>query len=370
MERPAKPAPRVSAKAAAAAAAATAAGAVPPTATRPAPLVGNVAVRSRLSRAALDQRLHHCFVFEGPEGVGKFSFAMQFAMEINCLAPASGQDAGARPCGVCDQCRWITSGAHPDVIVVKPDPERATPIISAAQAREIVGSLQLQRHSARYRVIILSPADAMNEEAANILLKTLEEPPAGTQFILVTSRPAALLPTVRSRSQRVRFGPLTAAEMATWLASRGLDPALAGPAAGSPGRALGLVEGDGAQRAEIMQGLCDTVGKPLYVMFAFTEATSKKLEGGSERGDLVLQLLEELLADTVAVASGRPPAHADRLPMLQGWARALWPGGVGRLQVEIGLARERLRSNVPARIVLEALLAHLNLELHHAGTHP
>lgn len=354
MERPAKPAPPAPAKAGT---------------TLPGPLVGNEAVRSRLSRAAMDQRLHHCLVFEGPEGIGKFTFAMQFAMEINCLAPAVGGDSSLRPCGVCAQCSWILGGTHPDVMVVVPDPERATPIISAAQAREIVGSLLLQRHSARYRVVILSPADAMNEESANILLKTLEEPPSGTQFILVTARPAALLATVRSRSQRVRFGPLSAAQMDLWLASRGLDPALVGPAGGSPGRALAWVAGDGALRAEVMDGLCETIGKPLYLMFAFTEATSKKLEGGSERGDLVLQLLEELLADVVIVASGRTPTHVDRLPMLRTWVHGLWPGGIGRLQVEIGLARQRLRSNVPARIVLEALLAHVNLELHHAGGH-
>ena len=76
-------------------------------------------------------------------------------------------------------------------------------------------------------------------------------------------------------------------------------------------------------------------------------------------------MIEELLADTVAVASGRTPLHADRLPMLQRWARGLWPDGIARLQVELGLARERLRSNVQPRIVLEALMAHLNLELQH-----
>lgn len=321
---------------------------------------GNASVRARLSRAAADSRLHHCFVFEGPEGVGKFTYALQFAREINCQSTTS-----ARPCGVCDPCRWIAAGTHPDVMVVSPDPEKATPIITAAQAREIVNSIQLQRHSANYRVILLNPADALNEEAANILLKTLEEPPARTQFILVTARPASLLQTVRSRSQRVRFGPLSDEEMAGWLAERGMDVALAGPAAGSPGRAAALAAGEADTRREVLDALCGAVGQPLHALFSFCESTSKNAEGGGERAELVLQILEELLADTVALANRRPLRHGDREQLLRRWVRGMWPDGVGRMQMEISLARERLRLNVQARVALEALLAHLNLELSH-----
>ncbi len=321
---------------------------------------GNASVRARLSRAAQDARLHHCFVFEGPEGVGKFSYAMEFAREINCQAALN-----ARPCGVCDACRWISAGTHPDVLVVSPDPEKATPIITAAQAREIVNSIQLQRHSAAYRVIILNPADALNEEAANILLKTLEEPPARTQFLLVTARPASLLQTVRSRSQRVRFGPLSEAEMSAWLTERGMDHALASAAGGSPGRALALAGGEAEARREVLDALCGAVGQPLHALFSFSESTSKNAEGGAERAELVLQVLEELLADTVALANGRPLRHGDREQLLRRWARGMWPDGVGRMQQEISLARDRLRLNVQARVALEALLAHLNLELSH-----
>ncbi len=331
------------------------------------PLHGNATVRARLARAAEEQRLHHCFVFEGPEGVGKFAYAQRFAMEINCVATAQPSMFGPptpveRPCGECEQCRWILAGTHPDIVIVEPDPSRATAILTAAQAREIVNGLLVQRHSARYRVVILHPADALGEDAANILLKTLEEPPPGTQFILVTSRPASLLQTVRSRSQRVRFGPLSDDEMRVWLTSRSLPPDLLEPAAGSPGRALALAEGEADARAELLDALCAVVGQPLHVLFAFTEAQAKA-EGDS--AELVLQVFEELLADTVAMASGRPVRHLEREVLLRRWVRGLWPGGVGRLQVEIALARDRLRLNVQTRVVLEPLLAHLNLELAH-----
>jgi len=325
--------------------------------------LGHAAVRERLTRANALGRLHHCLLFEGPEGVGKLMYARWFAMELNCDAAPPLMFGGGRPvekpCGVCDPCRWILAGTHPDVTIVQPDPEKATPIITAAQARAVVNGVQLQRHSARSRVFILEPADALNEEAANILLKTLEEPPAHTQFILVTSRPATLLQTVRSRSQRVRFGPLGAAEMGAWAADRGIDPAVLVTAAGSPGRATALAAGEATSRAEALDKLCGAVGQPLYALFAFSEAAAKS-NGGAE---LVLEVLEELLADTVALAAGRPPVHAERTPMLERWVRGLWPDGIGRMQAQLAVARDRLSLNVQDRIVLEPLLAQLNLEL-------
>lgn len=327
------------------------------------PLLGHRAVRDRLTRAAELQRLHHCLLFEGPEGVGKFTYAKLFAMELNCEAAPPSMFGGGqpveKPCGVCDPCRWILAGSHPDVIIVQPDPEKATPVITAAQARAIVNGVQLQRHSGKRRVFILDPADALNDEAANALLKTLEEPPDHTQFILVTARPATLLQTVRSRSQRVRFGPLTVDEMATWAANRGIDPAILVTAAGSPGRAIALSGGEAATRAQALDAFCGAVGQPLHMMFSFTEAAAKS-DAGAE---LILEVVEELLADTVRLAAGQSPVHVDRTDMLRRWVRGLWPDGVGRLQGQLALARERLALNVQDRIVLEPLLAQLNLEL-------
>jgi DNA polymerase-3 subunit delta' len=330
------------------------------------PLLGNEAARARLWRAADEGRLHHCFLFEGPEGVGKATTAWQLTLYVNCLAPE-------RPCWtapggtLCASCRLIVASAHPDVMLVVPDPERATKIISAAQAREIIAGLQLQRHSARRRVVIIDPADTLTEEAGNILLKTLEEPPAGTQFVLVTSRPGSLLQTVRSRSQRVRFGPVPRAELEAWLTGRGLDPRLAAEAMGSPGTALRLAEGEATERRAVSDALFAVVGQPLHRAFAFCEAAGKKGEGGGGGAALAVDAVEDLLRDVVAVASGRESAvDPARVPVLRVWARAMWPGGIARVASAVGVARERLELNVNGRIVLEALLATLNLELSQA----
>jgi hypothetical protein len=186
--------------------------------------------------------------------------------------------------------------------------------------------------------------------------------------VLVTARAASLLQTVRSRSQRVRFGAVPVAELEAWLRGRGLDPALARLSQGSPGFALRLADGEAAERREMVDALLAALGQPLYQLFAFTEAAGKKSDGSVERTTLAVDALEELLRDTVLVASGRPEhlVHPDREPLLAAWAAALYPGGVGRLERAIALARDRLRLNVNGRVVLEALLSAVNLELAHA----
>lgn len=321
------------------------------------PLVGNLAVQARLAQAADEDRLHHAYLFEGPEGVGKATFALWLARYVNC-------SGAQRPCGVCSNCRLLLSGAHPDLVVVGPDPEKVTRILSVDQIHQLISVVQLQRHSARRRFVILDPADALNEDAANALLKTLEEPPRGTQFILVTGRVASLLPTIRSRTQRVRFGPVPEAELAAWLAAKGVPADIVRMAGGSLGGALRLAGGEATARTALRDAVIDAVGQPLAKLFVLTEAEGKR-EEGVNRAEIVVDVLEELLRDTACVANGRPErlVHGARSASLSLWARALWPGGLARMGQAIASARDRLRLNVNGRTVLESLFAQLNLEL-------
>ncbi|MBM4368831.1 MAG: DNA polymerase III subunit delta' [Deltaproteobacteria bacterium] len=319
------------------------------------PLLGNVRVQSRVIAALDSERAHHCYLFEGPSGVGKATFAFWLARYANCAAPT-------RPCDQCPSCRQMLAGSHPDLLIVGPDPSKATRVISIDQAHRTIEAIQLQRHSARRRFVIIDPADALNEESANALLKTLEEPPQGTQFILVSARAASLLQTIRSRSQRVRFGPVPGAELRGWLAARGLDPELAVMSGGSPGQALKLSQGEGESRRKLRDALVSAVGQPLHKAFALAEAEGKK-EGGVNRAELVLDVFEELLRDTALVASGREGlVHPELRAHYEDWARILWPGGLGRMWGHVASARERLALNVNGRTVLEALLAQMNLE--------
>ncbi len=188
-------------------------------------------LRSALRRGAL----HHAYLFGGPEGVGKATAARLLAQAANC----EGGDAGTGglrddPCGACGPCRKIAKGIHPDVLVLREERAMAkagawdpkggrTPSkdIVVDQVRDVVDRrLAMKRYEGRRRFVIVDPADAMNPQAQNALLKTLEEPPDDTTLVLVASSPDALLPTIRSRCMRVAFAPLPAGAIAPRLADR------------------------------------------------------------------------------------------------------------------------------------------------------
>ena len=181
-------------------------------------LIGNHNIRSRLQRLVESDALHHCLLFEGPKGVGKHQHALWLAKIINCT-----EELSAPPCNRCWSCRMIDRLEHPDVRTISYDPQKTTKIISVRQARELILEIQVHPFRAKKRVVIIDPADAMRVEAANALLKTLEEPPTSTMFVLICDFATQLLPTIRSRSQRVRFQPLSRDELQEWLGDQPHD---------------------------------------------------------------------------------------------------------------------------------------------------
>src|SRR5256886_2263501 len=207
----------------------------------------------RLLRGALEGgRVHHAYLLAGPEGVGKELLARTFAQAANCEA----DDPRARPCGSCPSCRGIERGNFPDVSFLMPQTELlARGLVSRADlegvpskeirvddVRALARRLSFAALRGRRKIAIVTPADAMNERAQNTLLKTLEEPPAGTTFLLVSTNPDALLPTIRSRCARVQLGPVPEAALVTRLVRERLPEAAArdraGRAGGSFSRAL------------------------------------------------------------------------------------------------------------------------------------
>jgi DNA polymerase-3 subunit delta' len=184
------------------------------------------------------ERLPHALLIYGPRGVGKLALAERAAQLLLC----EGQN---RPCGSCDGCRWFLAGNHPDfrrlepeALAKEPPPEMAEEApgparrskqpsieIKVDQVRELADFLYVGSHRGRLRVALVHPAEDMNENAANALLKGLEEPPAGAIFILVSHRPAQLLPTIRSRCVAVPVPLPPRAVAAEWLAQQGVkDP--------------------------------------------------------------------------------------------------------------------------------------------------
>lgn len=201
-----------------------------------------------LTEALAGQR-GHALLVHGSEGVGALHFALALAQAALCEAPLPGPPdaraapAAARwPCGRCGSCRLVQGRLHPDLLVLMPEERRrqhdwpwpGDRTDAADEKRKPSRQIRIDevrsvtdwafKTSARGRgkQVVLHPADALNLQSANALLKTLEEPPAGTRLVLVCADPALLLPTVRSRCQHLRLPTPTAAVAVPWLAARGL----------------------------------------------------------------------------------------------------------------------------------------------------
>ena len=154
---------------------------------------------AQLQRAIARGRLPHALLFSGPPAAPLGEAAIVLACALNCA-----RDKG-NGCGECDACAKILQGIHPDVVTLVR--EGAGMIVPIERVREqVIGRIGLPPHEADMRVFVVEEATAMAPPAANALLKTLEEPPARTMFVLCTTAPEQLLPTIRSRCQRVRFG--------------------------------------------------------------------------------------------------------------------------------------------------------------------
>lgn len=186
-------------------------------------------------------RLPHALLLSGPAGLGKLAFARRMAQALLCEAPAAGGDA----CGRCRGCRLFRAGSHPDCSAVRPAEEGK--VIKVDQIRDLGAFLGFTAQYGGYKIALLEPADRLNINAANSLLKTLEEPPGACLLLLVTAQPARLPATVRSRCQRVSFEPPSLEVAVPWLAARvagGLDPeTLLDVAGGAPLAALAYADG-------------------------------------------------------------------------------------------------------------------------------
>ena len=166
---------------------------------------GQDRVAALLQRAIARDRVPHAYLFSGPAGAPMMDTAMALACALDC------EVARGEGCGECEQCSKIIAGIHPDVVtLVREGAAQIVPIESVRN--QVIARIGLPPHEAAVRVFVVEEATALAPPAANALLKTLEEPPPRTLFVLCTTAPEQLLPTIRSRCQRVRFGGGTATQ--------------------------------------------------------------------------------------------------------------------------------------------------------------
>ena len=214
--------------------------------------------------------LPHALLLRGPRGIGKLVFARALAQGLLCESPAPDGTA----CGHCGACGWFDVGTHPDYRQIEPGSDEEEPeegakkatVISVAQVRALADLVNVSSHRRGPKVVVLHPAEALNVNAANALLKSLEEPPPRTHFIVVTHRPHQLLPTIKSRCRQLALATPSADAAAAWLTKQGMrsaDVALA-HTGGAPLLALELGENDyWAARAAFLRELALHKSKPL-----------------------------------------------------------------------------------------------------------
>jgi DNA polymerase III subunit delta' len=229
---------------------------------------------------------HHALLIQGRNGIGKRDFAYALAQSLLC---ENLDTKTHQACGTCEACHWFSQGNHPDFRLVepaslqeesaeadsddsktsdKPD-KKASSQIAIGQIRELEDFVSISTHRDGYRVIMLNPAEAMNANAANAILKMLEEPPANTRFLLVTSEPRRLLPTVISRCRRVEMAMPEKKVSQQWLAEQGIEQAdsLLAQSGDAPLAALKLADGEyQAGRREWLQGLAQGKSTPFMML--------------------------------------------------------------------------------------------------------
>jgi len=328
-------------------------------------LFGQDAAEARFLEAAASGRLHHAWLLAGPRGVGKATLAWRIARFL----VAGGRGAGLAMARDDPVFRQLAALGSPQLFLARrpwdDKAERLRTAISVEEVRALKSFLQLTAADAGWRVAIVDSADELTPSAANALLKILEEPPARTVLLLVSHRPAALLPTIRSRCRTLRLAPLAAGDLARALADAGSAPdpadavALAALAGGSAGAALALAAGDGVARYAEITALLATRPLDRRRAIALAEAAAGRDSGA--RYALTLELVRLALSRLALAGAGAPvvPVSEAEAALVAGLGATpaqgrLWAGLVTDLAART--AHARAVNLDPAQVILDTFL--------------
>jgi DNA polymerase-3 subunit delta' len=306
-------------------------------------------------------RLAHAYLYVGPAGIGKRTFAIELAKAQLCENPPPDEPLTA--CDRCPSCLLVDARTHPDFFLVsKPDDKNEMPVETM---RGLCGDFGLKTARGRGKIAILEGADDLNEESANCFLKTLEEPPPRSMFILVGTDEERQLPTIRSRCHIVRFAPLPEETVKTLLEKseipdKSMIPRLVRLAEGSPGQALALADPElWEHRTRLLSLLSkppmDTleIGKKLV---KFAEDAGKETATHRARVALILSLLIAALRDALRISLGEPVPAGEDAQTLQALSRILGPDEIVAVLERVLETEVQLDRYIQVSLVVEGLL--------------
>ena len=312
-------------------------------------ITGHEQQKNILRRALANERVAHAYLFEGAEGIGKKLMALAFARALLCL-----QGTG---CGDCVACRKVDHNNHPDVHLI----DSAEAAIKIDQIRELQQQLSLRPLEGQYKVCLIDGAEYLTAGAANALLKTLEEPQPNTVMILLSGRPDQLLPTIRSRCQRLPFRRLSLRQLSALLSQR-LDfneteiSVLAALSDGSFKKALGQKQQLFLEkRRELIQALSALSPGSNIPTLSLAEELAEEKESLQD----FLDIFQAFFRDLLLLKYGRPEedlVNQDLLELLNREARRASVESVLTKLKAIDQARFHLQRNVNRQLTMEVML--------------
>ena len=316
----------------------------------------------RMLEAGLNSgRLHHAYLLSGPAHVGKTTLATQLAQAVNCTADDP-------PCGACEPCTRVAAGTHADLSIIEVDPEAtegARTVISIVAVKDLIASAHLRPYEGRTRVYVVQGADRMSQDAANALLKVLEEPPPDVLLLLLTDNLEGVLPTIQSRCQLIELRPLPLAQVVEVLRDEhgvGEEQAemLARLSRGCLGWAI-EASADPAVLAAVHQRIeriADVIEGGLETRFAYADELARRFQRDRAAGREELFLWMRWLRDVLLVQQGQAAriVNLSWRDTLERQAAALTSAELIRWLRALTETVGALDRNANPRLALEALM--------------
>ncbi|MDA0797783.1 MAG: DNA polymerase III subunit delta' [Chloroflexi bacterium] len=325
-------------------------------------LQGHDAAVQAFEAALRCARMHHAYLITGPAHVGKLTLAMQIAQAVNCLT------AGDEPCGTCEACTRIAAGTHADVRVIRVDPEATEgpkTAIGIDAVRELIASAHLRPYEGRTRVFVFDGADTMTNDAANALLKVLEEPPPDVRLLLLAPSQDSVLPTITSRCQHVELHPLPTIQVAQILqADHGMGAEQADIVARLSRGCLGWAI-EAAHEPALLAGvhqslerIAEVVEEGLEDRFGYSEQLARRFQRDRAAAREELYLWLRWLRDVLLVQQGQSNSIVNvswRDTILR-HAAALTPADTVRWLHLVTESIEALDRNANPRLALDVMM--------------
>lgn len=324
-------------------------------------IIGHERQVAALRATVAHGRLAHAYLFHGESSIGKRLTAVRLAQALNCESTSDGNELDT--CGSCRSCQQINAQTFPDFFIVEPNPEQATPQIKIEQVREIEHQVMYRPLIGARKICLIDDADRMTIGAANALLKTLEEPPDHSLFLLISNRPAALPSTIRSRCQALRFSTPTRTQVeAALILQRNMPPAearfLAMVSEGRIGEAFASDTKDLRRRqkefAELVQ--------PQSLQSTTAILSSAEAIAKADRAQDVLAWLARWIRDLVLVQVGGDRDqlfYVDQLRTLEAYARQANTDVLLDLLNDIESTEQNATRHLNLHMALETILLRL-----------